>query len=422
MRISTALVSAVVGALAASALPLQDPTAANPQIAFSADSSTRSAASIPAVAAAIAALDPSHAAQLQAHIASLAEPVRVKIAEDQEPLAITEGQKALLTLAGIRFVDVTNERSFVTTTDQEVFPSKLSYSQKALKPLFDRLDLDNMHKFLSSFTAFRTRYYRSETGAQSQKFLLGQIEQIAASNKHVNVSVREFKHNWGQNSIVARFEPDEASLKGNSTGGIVILGAHQDSTNLLPFLAAPGADDDASGTTSILSAFKALVESGFQPTDSPVEFHFYSAEEGGLLASQAMAQDYAARGVRVRSMLQMDMTAYVKPGTEPTIGIIQDFVSPDFTAYLTTVVKEYASIKPVETKCGYACSDHASWSKVGVPSGFTIESTFEDSDHNIHSTRDTIDQEGYSLEHVAEFAKVAIALAVELGGGSSVVA
>lgn len=212
-----------------------------------------------------------------------------------------------------------------------MFPSKLSYSQKALKPLFDRLDLDNMHKFLSSFTAFRTRYYRSETGAQSQKFLLGQIEQIAASNKHVNVSVREFKHSWGQNSIVARFEPDEASLKGNSTGGIVILGAHQgellggfsqlphgmiscqnlpaDSTNLLPFLAAPGADDDASGTTSILSAFKALVESGFRPTDSPVEFHFYSAEEGGLLASQAMAQDYAARGVRVRSMLQMDMTA-----------------------------------------------------------------------------------------------------------------
>jgi hypothetical protein len=34
--------------------------------------------------------------------------------------------------------------------------------------------------------------------------------------------------------------------------------------------------------------------------------------------------------------------------------------------------------------------------------------TFEDSDHNIHSTRDTIDQEGYSIEHIAEFAKVAL--------------
>lgn len=209
----------------------------------------------------------------------------------------------------------------------------------------------------------------------------------------------------------------------------------------MPFLAAPGADDDASGTTSILSAFKSLVEGGFQPTDAPVEFHWYSAEEGGLLASQAISQDYTSKGVKVRSMLQMDMTAvsflpppvratarlivptvqYVKPGTEPTIGIIQDFVDPDFTAYLTNVVKEYADIKPVETKCGYACSDHASWTKVGVPSAFTIESRFEDSDHEIHSTRDTIDQAGYSLDHIAEFAKVAIALAVELGGGSSVV-
>jgi hypothetical protein len=32
-----------------------------------------------------------------------------------------------------------------------------------------------------------------------------------------------------------------------------------------------------------------------------------------------------------------------------------------------------------------------------------------------------IDQEGYSIEHIAEFAKVALALAVELGGGASVV-
>lgn len=109
----------------------------------------------------------------------------------------------------------------------EVFPSKLSYNKKALQPLFKRLDTTSMRRFLSSFTAFRTRYYRSETGAQSQKFLLGQIQQIAASNKHVDVSVREFPHSWGQNSIIARFEPDSAGLKGNSTGGIVILGAHQ---------------------------------------------------------------------------------------------------------------------------------------------------------------------------------------------------
>ncbi|GAA5983252.1 hypothetical protein JCM10908_000213 [Rhodotorula pacifica] len=426
MRFTSTLVVACLASLAV-ALPLQD----TPQIAFSTDSTptpTLTSSLLRSrtdIAAAVAALPLEHALQLEQHIASLSEEVRVRLGDDEEPITMTEGEKALLTLTGTRFVDVTNEQQFMTTTVQEVFPDKLSYSKKDLEPLFKRLDQSNMRKFLSSFTAFRTRYYRSDTGAQSQKFLLGQVEQIAASNKDLKIDVREFKHSWGQNSIIARFEPASEGgleeLKSNSTGGIVIIGAHQDSTNLLPFLGAPGADDDASGTTSILSAFKSLVESGFKPSHGPVEFHWYSAEEGGLLGSQAVAQDYAARGVDARSMLQMDMTAYVKPGTKPVIGIIQDFVSPDFTAYLTNVVGEYASIKSVETKCGYACSDHASWSKVGVPSAFTIESTFEDSDHNIHSSRDTIDQEGYSIEHIAEFAKVAIALAVELGGGASVV-
>lgn len=82
-------------------------------------------------------------------------------------------------------------------------------------------------------------------------------------------------------------------------------GAHQDSTNLLPFLAAPGADDDGSGTTSTLTAFAALVNASFVPSTNPVEFHWYSAEEGGLLGSQAVANDYAAKGKKVRSMIQM---------------------------------------------------------------------------------------------------------------------
>lgn len=41
--------------------------------------------------------------------------------------------------------------------------------------------------------------------------------------------------------------------------------------------------------------------------------------------------------------MQRDRAQYVKPGTEPTIGIIQDFVDPGFTEYLTRVVDEYGA-------------------------------------------------------------------------------
>lgn len=75
-----------------------------------------------------------------------------------------------------------------------------------------------------------------------------------------------------------------------------------------PFLPVT-ADDDGSGTTSILDAFRVLASTPtYAPTTSAVEFHWYSAEEGGLLGSQAVAKVYEEEGVDVKGMIQMDMT------------------------------------------------------------------------------------------------------------------
>lgn len=49
------------------------------------------------------------------------------------------------------------------------------------------------------------------------------------------------------------------------------------STNLLFFLPAPGADDDGSGTVTILEALRGLLASGLKPTRN-VEFQWYAAE------------------------------------------------------------------------------------------------------------------------------------------------
>uniref|UniRef100_A0A8H8CL36 Peptide hydrolase n=1 Tax=Psilocybe cubensis TaxID=181762 RepID=A0A8H8CL36_PSICU len=85
---------------------------------------------------------------------------------------------------------------------------------------------------------------------------------------------------------------------------VVVIGAHQDSTNLWPFLPAPGADDDGSGTVTILESYRALIAADFRPTRT-IEFHWYSAEEGGLLGSQAIAKDYEDRSINVIAMSQL---------------------------------------------------------------------------------------------------------------------
>ena len=79
---------------------------------------------------------------------------------------------------------------------------------------------------------------------------------------------------------------------------------------------------------------------------------------------------------------------------------------------LLTCDYQYCDIPYVETKCGYACSDHASASKAGYPSAFVIESAFEYSDNHIHSTDDKI--EYLSFDHMLQHARLTLAFVYEL--------
>lgn len=337
--------------------------------------------------------------------------------EGKDPVWMTELEKIEAKAKGIRFFDITD------TPDLEAFSrlepqDAVSYTPPRLhqqvKKVIETLSTAGPRENLKKFTSFHTRYYRSETGRQSQQWLLSKVNQVTDDNASPSlrpyITVEEFEHSWGQNTIIAR-------INGSSIDDrVVIIAAHQDSTAFWPFEAAPGADDDGSGTVTILESYRSLLASGFAP-ERPVEFHWYSAEEPGLLGSQAVAQDYAAKGVRVYGMSQFDMTAWVKRGTNEEVGVIVDYVDDSLTNHNKLLVDAYLSIPYVETKCGYACSDHASWSNAGYPSIFTIESSFANANHdNIHSSRDRIDiSDEFSFDHMLEFSKLAVAFAIELG-------
>jgi leucyl aminopeptidase len=66
----------------------------------------------------------------------------------------------------------------------------------------------------------------------------------------------------------------------------------------------------------------------------------------------------------------------------------------------------------VLTKCGYACSDHASATKAGYPSAFVIESDFKYRDKKIHTTEDKL--EYLSFEHMLQHARLTLAFVFEL--------
>jgi len=338
--------------------------------------------------------------------------------EGQEPTWVTELDKINLKAQGINFFDITETQDLgssahLRATLKPTYPAP--NASDLVQPVLKTLSTDGPLENLQAFTSFRTRYYRSDTGRESQQWLLSKVQETtqkyASKSLQKSISISEFAHSWGQNTVILRINGSSATDE-----SVVIIGAHQDSTNMWPFLPAPGADDDGSGSVTILESYRALIAADFRPV-RPVEFHWYAAEEGGLLGSAAVAQDYEKRSVNVHAMSQFDMTAWVKKGTKEVVGVITDYVDSDLTAFNKALISTYLDIPFAETKCGYGCSDHASWTKAGYPSVFSIESKFEDSNKLIHSARDTLDASPeFSFKHMLEFSKLAVAFAIELGG------
>jgi leucyl aminopeptidase len=172
---------------------------------------------------------------------------------------------------------------------------------------------------------------------------------------------------------------------------------------------SPGADDDASGVATLLEVFRSIVETGFRP-DRSIVFMAYSGEERGLLGSQEISRSWRNAGRQVRGVLQLDMTMF--PGTTRAITFVTDFVNADLTRFSTELVDHYVKAPWRETECGYACSDHASWQKLGYAAAFPFEATFDGSNQDIHTERDLIGL--LDMEHGLHFAKLGAAFAIEL--------
>lgn len=163
---------------------------------------------------------------------------------------------------------------------------------------------------------------------------------------------------------------------------------------------APGADDNASGIVVILDALRVFAAARFAPTNT-LEFHFYSGEEGGLLGSRDVMNNYASNGVQVLAAVNQDMTGF---SPNNVIALYTDYVSAPLTTYLRTIVTAYTSLPWVNDVCGYACGDHASANSAGYPAAYVCDENMADSSPYIHSAADTIST--LSFAHILQHAKV----------------
>lgn len=298
----------------------------------------------------------------------------------EQPLAIA-AQKS-------RVVDYTiNKESVVTGLLQEVEES-------------------NIRQVIQKLSSYKNRYYKSDSGVESQEWLAGHWKNLAKNRS--DIKVYQWKHQgWPQDTVVME-------IKGKSSDKIVI-GGHGDSISgwwRRERSHAPGADDNASGIATITEIIKVLIDSSYQPQNTLV-FASYAAEEVGLLGSREMAQSFKEQGENVLGVLQLDMTNF--NGSEWDIVLISDHTNESQNKFLGALIDTYLpNLKWGYDKCGYACSDHASWTSQGYPASMPFEAKKGQSNGHIHTPRDTLSRSNNRALHAQKFARLGVAFVVEL--------
>ncbi len=183
-----------------------------------------------------------------------------------------------------------------------------------------------------------------------------------------------------------------ANLIGDRAGigsdrGLVIVTAHLDSINLAggPAAAAPGADDNGSGSAGVLELGRLLAIRSWK---HDIRLILFGGEEEGLFGSkQYVATLPPAERSRVRAVLNMDMIA-TKNTAVPTVLLEGAPVSTAQISALATAAATYTGLK-VETSLNPFASDHVPFIDAGMPAVLTIEGADSANGH-IHSANDTL--------------------------------
>lgn len=260
-------------------------------------------------------------------------------------------------------------------------------------------------------SAFPNRRHNQPSGLDSANWIKNKWTALAAGRGDVTVEFYDHPGITPQPSIVM-------TIQGRTLPSeVVVLGAHQDSINLGgQTLPAPGADDDASGVACLTEIIRVIMAKGFRPNRT-VKFMAYAAEEVGLRGSDAIAAAYRTANTNVVGVLQLDMTNY-RGSQGYDIVMITDFTNAAQNQFLRDLISAYQPGLTVgNSACGYACSDHASWTNRNYVASFPFEAPFNDDNPWIHTANDTISQSNNNANHAFRFTRLGLSYVAELAKG-----
>jgi leucyl aminopeptidase len=255
------------------------------------------------------------------------------------------------------------------------------------------------------FSSYHSRFYLAPSGIKAMQDLAAKWASLV---KHLSFAKVELIQHKGfkQPSVIL-------TLQG-VTNDVIVVGGHGDSINKddeKMNAVSPGADDNASGISVITEVIRILGQNDYRPQNT-IKFMAYAAEEVGLLGSMDISDRFDAAAVNVLGVIQFDGTNY--EGGNEAMVLLKDHTNPEQNKFLGNLINTYLKVPWLYDVCGYACSDHYSWTYRGFPASFLAESRIKKENPHIHTADDTLEVSNNSANHSVNFAKLGLAYVIEL--------
>lgn len=284
----------------------------------------------------------------------------------QELSFVVGGGSDVPNVAGLDGCGADEDTSFIPVASHSISPPELSVNILA-EWRTENLQLNpdvvtgvalvsenTLTQTISTLQSFYTRNSYSETIVEAQSYLVEALESYG-------FTVELFSHRSDMASNII------ATWSSNDATEWIVAGAHYDSrsTNSSSGVdRAPGADDNASGSSAMLQLASIISELKYDLTRG-LKICFFTGEEQGLLGSRALASKWKQEEMNIIAMVNADMLGY-QAGTEITLGFKDKSVTPELVTLAKELTALYVPSLPTADSSS-CCSDYLAFWENGFP-------------------------------------------------------
>ena len=231
----------------------------------------------------------------------------------------------------------------------------------------------------------QTRYSRYQGHITESEYAKNLFQSFSLETQSQDFSFSKSGTTFNTRNVIAR-------LPGNNANQVYLITAHLDSTaaNSGTNDPAPGADDNGSGSVSVLEAARVLKNSGIQ-FNSTIEFILFSGEEQGLYGSSYYV-NHRDTNKTIKGVANLDMIA--------NRGSSGDCVTFGYRAYnggnvisdkIVAMNNQYQiNLTASSVQSSITASDHAPFWQAGIPAIFGFECDFSSVYHTTSDKTDRI--------------------------------